>query len=124
MCRSWLPIAAIDAVVGEAPMRAVAMDANYRMDAGALAQAVRADREAGLRPFLLVGTAGTTDTGAVDLLDALADVAAAEALWYHVDAAYGGAFLLLDSMRSRMFGIERADSVVIDPHKGLFLPYG
>ena len=110
--------------MGEAPLRAVAMDASYRMDAGALAQAVQADREAGLRPFLLVATAGTTDTGAVDPLDALADVAAAEALWYHVDAAYGGAFLLLDSMRSRMGGIERADSVVIDPHKGLFLPYG
>jgi len=110
--------------LAEAPLRAVPMDAAYRMDAAALAELVAADREAGLDPFLLVGTAGTTDTGALDPLDELADVAEQEGLWYHVDAAYGGAFLLLESMRPMFSGIERADSVVIDPHKGMFLPYG
>ncbi len=110
--------------LGEAPLRTVAMDAHYRMDVAALREQVRADRAAGLRPFLLVATAGTTDTGALDPLDELAELAAEEGLWFHVDAAYGGAFLLLEDMRPRFRGIERADSVVIDPHKGLFLPYG
>jgi len=108
----------------EAPVRTLPMDEAYRMDPSALAELVRADRAAGLRPFLLVGTAGTTDTGAVDPLDALADVAAAEDMWFHVDGAYGGAFLLLDELLPRFAGIERSDSVVIDPHKGLFNPYG
>ncbi len=85
---------------------------------------IAADREAGLRPFLLVASAGTTDTGALDPLGPLAEIAKREDLWYHVDAAYGGCFLLLDDMRPRFAGIEQADSVVIDPHKGLFLPYG
>lgn len=110
--------------LAEAPLRAIPMDARYRMDVGALRTAIAADRAAGLSPFLLVASAGTTDTGALDPLDALADVAAAEGLWYHVDAAYGGAFLLVEDMRARFRGIERADSVVVDPHKGLFLPYG
>jgi len=110
--------------LAEAPQRTIAMDGGYRMDPAALASQVRADREAGLRPFLLVGTAGTTNTGSIDPLDALAEVAAAEDMWFHVDAAYGGAFLLLDELRPRFKGIERSDSVVIDPHKGLFNPYG
>jgi len=110
--------------LGEAPLREVAMDAGYRMDPRALAESIGRDRAAGLAPFLVVASAGTTDTGALDPLDELADVAGREGLWYHVDAAYGGAFLLLESMRPRFRGIERADSVVIDPHKGLFLPYG
>lgn len=110
--------------LAEAPLRAVGMDPSYRMDPGALAAAVAADRAAGLAPFLLVASAGTTDAGALDPLAELADVAEAEGMWYHVDAAYGGAFLLVDGMRERLGGIERADSVVIDPHKGLFLPYG
>ncbi len=100
------------------------MDESYRMDADALEELVRTDKEAGLQPFLVVGTAGTTDTGAIDPLDALADVAEANGLWFHVDAAYGGAFLLVDELRERFAGIERADSVVLDPHKGFFLPYG
>lgn len=110
--------------LAEAPLRSVPMDARYRMDAGALERLVAEDRANGLEPFLLVATAGTTDTGAMDPLDALADVAEREELWFHVDAAYGGAFLLVEEMRAGFAGIERADSVVIDPHKGLFLPYG
>jgi len=110
--------------LAEAPLRAVPMDAGYRMDPAALERTIAADREAGLHPFLLVASAGTTDTGALDPLDALRDIAGREGLWFHVDAAYGGCFLLLEDMRPRFAGIEQADSVVIDPHKGLFLPYG
>jgi len=110
--------------LSEAPLRKVTMDAAYRMDASVLEEMIAADRAAGLRPFLLVASAGTTDTGALDSLEPLAEIAEREGLWYHVDAAYGGAFLLLDDMRPRFRGIERADSVVIDPHKGFFIPYG
>ena len=108
----------------DAPLRHVPMTDRYRMDARALRAMIHEDREQGLEPFLLVASAGTTDTGALDPLDELSEVAGEEGLWYHVDAAYGGMFLLLEEMRARFRGIERADSVVIDPHKGLFLPYG
>jgi glutamate/tyrosine decarboxylase-like PLP-dependent enzyme len=108
----------------QAPLRLVPMDGRYRMDVASLERMLREDRDAGLQPFLLVASAGTTDTGAIDPLHALARIARREQLWFHVDAAYGGAFLLLDEMRPRFAGIECADSVVVDPHKGLFLPYG
>jgi aromatic-L-amino-acid decarboxylase len=72
----------------------------------------------------LVGNAGTTNTGAVDDLEVLADLARQEGLWFHVDAAYGGFFVLTERGKRRLAGIERADSVALDPHKGLFLPYG
>ena len=110
--------------MGEAQVRQVPMDEGYRMRPEALAAAVAADRAAGLRPWLVVAAAGTTDTGAVDPLDAIADVAARERCWLHVDAAYGGFFLLTEHGRAALKGIERSDSVVLDPHKGLFLPYG
>jgi len=73
---------------------------------------------------MVVATAGTTDTGAIDPLDAIADICTRERCWFHVDAAYGGFFLLTADGRARMRGIERSDSVVLDPHKTLFLPYG
>jgi aromatic-L-amino-acid/L-tryptophan decarboxylase len=90
----------------------------------ALAQTIAADREAGLRPWLVIAAAGTTDTGAVDPLAAIAGVAERERCWFHVDAAYGGFFLLTEDGRRALGGIERSDSAVVDPHKGLFLPYG
>lgn len=105
-------------------VRCVPTDASFRMIPEAVAEAVRADREAGLSPFLLAAAAGTTSTGAVDDLSALADLAERERLWFHVDAAYGGFFALTERGRAAMRGIERADSVTLDPHKGLFLPYG
>jgi aromatic-L-amino-acid decarboxylase len=105
-------------------VRAIETDDAYRVRPEALARAVAADRAAGFAPFLLVANAGTTNTGAVDDLQALADLASREGLWMHVDAAYGGFFLLTPEGRERMAGIERADSIVLDPHKGLFLPYG
>ena len=110
--------------LGEAPVRCVAIDERFRMRPGALAQAIAADRAAGLRPWLVVAAAGATDTGAVDPLDALADVAQREGCWLHVDAAYGGFFMLTEQGRAVLAGIERSDSVVLDPHKSLFLPWG
>jgi aromatic-L-amino-acid/L-tryptophan decarboxylase len=89
-----------------------------------LRHAIEEDRRAGLRPFLVVATAGTTDAGAIDPLGDIAAIAVAQQLWLHVDAAYGGAFALVEELRPRFAGIERADSLVVDPHKGLFLPYG
>jgi aromatic-L-amino-acid decarboxylase len=105
-------------------VREIPTDDTFRIRGEALSEAIAKDRAAGKTPFLLVGNAGTTNTGAVDDLAALADLAARERLWFHVDAAYGGFFLLTDEGRRRMAGIERADSIVLDPHKGLFLPYG
>jgi aromatic-L-amino-acid decarboxylase len=110
--------------LGEAQVRYVAIDERFRMRPEALKEAIAADRAAGLCPWLIVGSAGTTDTGAVDPLDALATIAARERCWLHVDAAYGGFFLLTEAGRERLRGIERSDSVVLDPHKSLFLPWG
>lgn len=110
--------------LGEAPVRHVAMNEHHHMDPAALAAAIAADRQAGLKPWLIVAAAGTTDTGAVDPLEEIAEIAEREGCWYHVDAAYGGYFLLTAAGKERLKGIERSDSVVLDPHKGLFLPYG
>jgi aromatic-L-amino-acid decarboxylase len=105
-------------------VRVVASDRHFRVRLDELDAAVRRDRATGRRPFLLVGSGGTTNTGAVDDLAALGDLAAREALWFHVDAAYGGFFALTERGRRALAGMERADSITLDPHKGLFLPYG
>jgi aromatic-L-amino-acid decarboxylase len=105
-------------------VRAVPTDARFRLRAVAVAEAIARDRAEGLTPFLLVASAGTTSTGAVDDLEALADLAAREELVLHVDAAYGGFFALTERGRAALRGIDRAYSVTIDPHKSLFLPYG
>jgi aromatic-L-amino-acid decarboxylase len=119
-----VPKAAAIAGFPRRAMRLVPVDGELRMDADALKAMVAEDRAAGLRPFLVVPAAGTTNTGAIDPLGAVADVAEAEGLWLHVDAAYGGFFQLTERGRERFRGIERADSITLDPHKGLFLPYG
>ncbi len=105
-------------------LRVVPCGRDLRMDPDALAEMVARDRRAGRRPFLVVAAAGTTNTGVVDPLPAVADVAAREGLWFHVDAAYGGFFMLTERGRAALQGIERADSVTLDPHKSLFAPYG
>ena len=104
--------------------RAVPLDERFRLRPEALADLVHEDRARGLNPWLVIGSAGTTDVGAIDPLPAIADVAEREALWFHVDAAYGGFFAMVDSVRPRLAGMERSDSIVLDPHKALFLPYG
>jgi aromatic-L-amino-acid/L-tryptophan decarboxylase len=95
-----------------------------RLDPATVRTALTDDRAAGLLPFLLVATAGTTNAGAVDPLDDLAGVASEHGLWFHIDACYGGFFQLTERGRRRLAGIERADSVALNPHKSLFLPYG
>ena len=104
--------------------RTVPMDDRFRMDAQALQGMIEADRRDGYRPWLVVASAGTTDTGAVDPVPELADIAQQAGAWFHVDAAYGGFFLLCSEGQTILRGIDRADSVVLDPHKGLSLPFG
>lgn len=105
-------------------VRSLPADGAFRLDVADLDRAIRVDREAGLEPFAVVASAGTTNTGAIDPLEAIADIAARERLWLHVDAAYGGFFALTERGKTKLRGIDRADSVTLDPHKGLFLPYG
>ena len=105
-------------------IRTVSVDADLRLEPEALAAAIDDDRRAGQEPFLAIGSAGTTDTGTVDDLSAIADVCRERGLWLHVDAAYGGFFQLTERGRSRLAGIEMADSISVDPHKGLSIPFG
>jgi len=108
----------------EKNVREVPSDDRFRIRVEELERAIARDRASGLRPFLVVGNAGTTNTGAVDDLAALSDVARREGLWHHVDAAYGGFFVLTDRGKRALAGISLAESIALDPHKGLFLPYG
>lgn len=108
--------------LGTDQVRHLPVDAAFRMDVGALREAIEADVAAGRRPFAVVGTAGTVATGAVDPLGAIADVCAEFGLWFHVDAAYGGPARLAPDLRPLMDGIERADSVAFDPHKWMYTP--
>jgi glutamate/tyrosine decarboxylase-like PLP-dependent enzyme len=94
------------------------------MDPGALAEQISADRRQGFAPFLVVGTAGTTNAGVIDPLRALAEGAAREGLWYHVDAAWGGAAALSARLRGLLDGIAQADSITFDAHKWLSAPMG
>jgi aromatic-L-amino-acid/L-tryptophan decarboxylase len=109
---------------GAKNFRAVATDDQLRIDVGDLRRRIHEDRSAGMRPFLVVASAGTTNTGAVDPIEEVSEVARAEGMWLHVDGAYGGFFQLTERGRDRFRGIEAADSITLDPHKGLFLPYG
>ena len=110
--------------LADSKRRLVPMDTRFRMDVAALEKMVEEDKRAGLRPWLVIASAGTTDTGAVDPIPAIARVAEQHELWLHVDGAYGGFFLLCEEGRQVLTGLEKAHSIVLDPHKGLFLPYG
>ena len=105
-------------------VRSITADAQYHLPIDALRAAIAQDRRDGLQPFMVVSNAGTTNTGAVDPLDAIADLCAAEDLWHHVDGAYGAFFQLCDETREVLRGLDRADSLTLDPHKGMFMPYG
>lgn len=102
----------------------VDVDDDLKMDLSHLARLVGADRDAGRAPFLIIASAGTTDTGTIDPLSEIADFADDSGLWMHVDGAYGGFFQLTERGRSRLDGIERADTLALDPHKGLSIPFG
>jgi aromatic-L-amino-acid decarboxylase len=106
-------------LLGVTHVRIVPARSDCRLAADDVRAAIAADRAAGLEPFCVVGTAGTTSTGAVDPLDELADLG----LWLHVDGAYGAPAVLTDGGRAALAGMERADSLVLDPHKWLFQPY-
>lgn len=110
--------------IPHANVRSIGGDARLRLDVEALAAAITEDRARGRVPLMVVSSAGTTNTGAIDPLAAIAELCVRERLWHHVDAAYGGAFVLCDEGKRRLAGIERADSITFDPHKGMFLPYG
>lgn len=103
--------------------RTVATDDAFRLSIPALEAAIAADRAAGRLPFCVVANGGTTNTGAVDPLDALADLCEREGLWLHVDGAYGAAAVLTERGRAALAGLGRADSITLDPHKWLFQPY-
>ncbi|MEJ7776941.1 MAG: aminotransferase class V-fold PLP-dependent enzyme [Sphingomicrobium sp.] len=109
---------------GRAPKRVIATDDAYRMSVEALEQALEEDCRNGVRPWLVVASAGTVDTGAIDPLPEIADLCSRYGAWLHVDGAYGGLFALCDEGRALLRGIGQADSVALDPHKTLFLPYG
>ena len=108
----------------ECIIRIIELDDHFRMNIDKLQLQIEKDKKEGLHPFLLLGNAGSTDVGAVDPLYEMAAIAKENNLWFHVDAAYGGFFLLTKEGREKMKGIELADSVIMDPHKGLFIPYG
>jgi aromatic-L-amino-acid decarboxylase len=108
--------------IGHDGLRHIPVDADFRMDPGALETAINEDRAAGWTPFAVVATVGTTSTTSIDPVPALAEICAREGLWLHVDAAYGGSAAVDPSLRHVLDGCDRADSLVVNPHKWLFVP--
>ncbi len=115
--------AAIALGLGTAGVRKIAVDENFRMRPDTLAQAIAEDRRNGWRPFCVVATVGTTSTTSIDPVPEIAAICEQENLWLHVDAAYGGAAAVVPEMRHVIDGCERADSIVMNPHKWLFVPF-
>ncbi len=109
--------------LGRKALRRIAVDQAGRMDTGALARQIAGDRAAGLKPFCIIATAGTVNTGAVDPLNEIAGIASDERLWLHVDGAFGALAILSDADRHKVDGIELADSIAFDFHKWLHVPY-
>jgi aromatic-L-amino-acid decarboxylase len=105
-------------------VRVLPVDARFRLDVAALRKAIASDLAAGAAPFLVVANAGSTNVGAIDPIGEIVQIARAHGMWVHADAAYGGFFRLVPEGAARLRGIEECDSVTLDPHKGLFLPYG
>ena len=109
--------------IGSNNLRKIPVDDQQKIDLGKLRDAINRDIEAGLRPFCLVGNAGTVNSGAIDPLDELEKIARAHGMWFHVDGAYGGLAAMLDSLRDRYRGLEKADSIAIDFHKWFYQPF-
>jgi aromatic-L-amino-acid decarboxylase len=109
--------------LGNGALRRIPTDAELRIDVAALGAAIAEDRAAGFRPAGVIATAGTVNTGAIDPLDALADLAAQEGLWFHVDGCIGALLAIAPANAYRVLGIARADSVALDPHKWLHAPF-
>lgn len=109
--------------LGRENLRKVETDARFHVSVGKLREAIRRDIEEGNTPACVAGAAGATSTGVIDPLDELADVASEFGLWFHVDAAYGGALAFSEKYRHRLRGLERSDSVTVDPHKWMFVPF-
>jgi aromatic-L-amino-acid decarboxylase len=109
--------------LGTRALRRIPVDEAFRMDVGALEEAIAADRGAGLRPFFVAGNAGTVDTGAVDDLAGIGRVARREGMWFHVDGAFGALAMLAPDLAGKLSGIERADSIAFDFHKWGQVPY-
>jgi glutamate/tyrosine decarboxylase-like PLP-dependent enzyme len=110
--------------LGSDALRRVPVDAELRMRLDALRLAVAEDRRRGFLPFLVVATAGTTNAGVIDPLNEIAQIARDEGLWFHVDAAWGGAAVFVPELRSLLSGVERSDSITFDAHKFLSVPMG
>ncbi len=110
--------------LGEAQLRYIPLDAEFRMDSQVLKEVIKKDQEADLIPFIINASMGTTNTGTIDPIAEIATIATENKIWYHVDAAYGGFFKLLPELEKEFKGIDKADSITLDPHKCLFLPFG
>lgn len=108
--------------VGQAGLRKIGVDSEFRMDVAGLERAIQEDIAAGIRPFAVVATVGTTSTTSVDPVSQIADVCERYGLWLHVDGAYGGSAAVAPEMRWALAGCERADSLIVNPHKWLFTP--
>jgi glutamate/tyrosine decarboxylase-like PLP-dependent enzyme len=110
--------------LSEAPIRYIPLDEKLRLSANELEKTILEDKEKGLIPFFINASFGTTNTGSIDPIDSIAAIAKKHKLWFHVDAAYGGFFKLVKELSSKFEGIQKADSITLDPHKTLFLPFG
>lgn len=110
--------------LSEAVLRYIPLDEKLRLKVDELEKAIKEDKAKGLIPFFINASIGTTNTGAVDPIKEIARIAEKHDLWFHIDAAYGGFFKLVDSVKDKFEGVEMADSITLDPHKSLFLPFG
>lgn len=110
--------------LNECTLQVIDTDDRHRMNTHQLETQIEKDKQAGINPFLVIASAGSTDVGAIDPLSNIGDIAKKHQLWFHIDGAYGGFFILVDEIKEQLKGMEKADSVVMDPHKGLFIPYG
>ncbi|MBI4468034.1 MAG: hypothetical protein HY650_01795 [Acidobacteria bacterium] len=119
----WIRKAAELLGLGDEAIRRIPVDSAYRTDLRQLASAIAEDRRAGLRPFCIIATAGTVNTGAIDDLESMASLAEREELWFHVDGAFGALVSLSPVLRPLVSGMERADSIAFDLHKWMYLPF-